>query len=162
VVAIWKRDLGRAKEEADTALAISPNHALACGTRGLAEVYLGDPLAGIPFIEKAMRFDPAFAHQHLHFLGSAYLVAGKYEAAAATFRERIRLSPETDLSRGLLISALGWLGEIDEATRICAELRDVNPNYSFAGHLARLPFRNPDDGQRVKEGLLRAGVAWES
>ena len=31
--------------------------------------------------------------------------------AVATFRERIRTSPQTDLSRGLLVSALGHLGD---------------------------------------------------
>ena len=47
----------------------------------------------------------------MHFIGMAYLAGGRYEAAAATFRERIRLVPETDVSRGMLISALGHLGE---------------------------------------------------
>ena len=162
VVAVWKRDLERAKQETGVALALSPNYALAYGTRGLAEVYSGDPLAAVSFIEQAMRFEPAAQQQYMHFLGSAYLLAGKYEAAAASFRERIRLVPDTDLSRGLLISALGHLGEIDEARRVMAELREVNPRYSFAGHLARLPFSNPADAERIKDGLLKAGVAWES
>jgi adenylate cyclase len=156
VVALWKRDLGRAKQETDVAMAISPNYALAYGTRGLAEVYSGSPLAAVPFIEQAMRFDPAFTQQYMHFLGSAYLVAGKYEAAAASFRERIRLVPETDLSRGLLISALGHLGETDEARRIWAELKRVNPKYSFPEHVARLPFGNPGDADRIRDGLAKA------
>ena len=105
-----------------------------------------------------MRLDPSFAHQYMHFLGSAYLVAGKYEAAAASFRERIRLAPGTDLSRGLLVSALGHLGQIDEARRICTELKKVNPNYSFAGHLARLPFSNAADVERIKEGIAKVGI----
>ena len=83
--------------------------------------YSGEPLAAIPFLERAMRLDPAFTQQYVHFLGSAYLVAGKYEAAAASFRERIRLVPDTDLSRALLACALGHLGDIDEAQRIWSE-----------------------------------------
>ena len=106
-----------------------------------------------------MRLDPAFVHQTLHFLGTAYLVAGKYETAAATFRERIRLSPKTDLSRGLLVSALGHLGEIDEARRVWAEVKEISPKYSFAGHLARLPFTNPADAERIREGYAKAGVS---
>jgi adenylate cyclase len=156
--AIWQRNLERAKRETEAALVLSPNYALAHGTRGHVEVYAGTPLAAIPFLERAIRLDPAFTQQYVHFLGSAYLVAGKYETAAACFRERIRLAPETDLSRGLLISALGHLGEIEEAQRIRAELKQVNPRYSFAGHLARLPFTNPADADRIKDGFTKAGL----
>jgi len=157
-VALFKGNPERAKRESEIALTLNPNYALACGTRGNAEIYSGHPLAAIPFIERAMRLDPAFTHQYLHFLGSAQLVAGEYEAAAASFRERIRLAPETDLSRGLLVSALGHLGDIDEARRIRSALKQVNPKYSFAKHLARLPFSNPADAARIKDGFAKAGV----
>ena len=157
-VAIWKRNLERAKRETEIALALSPNYSLACAARGLVEIYSGNPLAAIPFLERAIRLDPAYTQQYTHFLGSAYLVAGKYEAAVACFRERIRLAPETDLSRGLLVSALGHLGEIDEARRVRDELKRVNPKYSFAGHLARLPFSNPADSDKIKEGFTKVGI----
>ena len=155
VVAIWKRNLDRAKQEIETVLTLSPNYAPAYGTRGLVEFYSGEPLAAIPFLERAMHLDPAFAQQYMHFLGLAYLVAGKYAAAAASFRERIRLVPDTDLSRALLASALGHLGDIDEAQRIWTELKQVNPHYSFAEHLSRLPFSHPADADRVKDGLAK-------
>ena len=93
VVETWKGNLVKAKAETERALALNPNYALAYGTRGLVEVYLGHPLAAIPLIERAIRLDPAFTQQYMHFLGSAYLVAGQYDAAAAAFRERIRLTP---------------------------------------------------------------------
>jgi adenylate cyclase len=158
VTAIWSRDLERARRESEAALAVNPNYALAFGTLGLIEIYSGQPEDAIPLIEQAMRLDPGFVHQTLHFLGTAYLVAGKYETAAATFRERIRLAPKTDLSRGFLISALGHLGEVEEARRLWAEVRETSPKYSFAGHLARLPFTNPADLERIREGFAKAGV----
>lgn len=158
-VVLWKKDFERVKRETEIALALNPNYALACAARGNAETYSGHPLAAIPFYERAMRLDPAFTQQYIHFLGSAYLVAGQYEAAAASFRERIRLAPETDLSRGLLISALGHLGQIDEARRVWAELKQVNPKYSFAGHLCRLPFSNSADADRIKDGFAKVGLS---
>jgi adenylate cyclase len=158
-VAIWKKDLERGKRETEAALALNPNYALAYGTRGNAELYSGHPFAAIPFYERAIHLDPAYAQQYLHFVGASYLVAGKYEMAVDSFRERIRLAPETDLSRGLLVSALGHLGEIDEARRIWAELKKINPKYSFAGHLARLPFSNPADADRIKGGFAKAGLS---
>jgi tetratricopeptide (TPR) repeat protein len=76
------------------------------GARGLVYVYSGEPLKGISYIEQAMRLDPA-QQQYRHFLGTAYLVAGNYETAAAIFKERVAITPTTDLSRALLASALG-------------------------------------------------------
>ena len=105
-----------------------------------------------------MRLNPAFTQQYLHFLGVAYLLAGKYETAATLLRQRILLVPKTDFSRAVLASALGHLGEIDEARRIWAELMDINPHYSFSEHFARQPFTNRDDVQRIAEGLTKAGL----
>ena len=94
-------------------------------------------------------------------LGMAYLLAGKYETAAAVLRERVLLVPETDFSRALLVSALGHLGEVDEARRIWQELKEINPKYSFSEHFARRPFKREEDVQRIAEGLLKAGLSTE-
>jgi adenylate cyclase len=158
VVAFWKRDLARAKTEADAALSLNPNQAQAQGTRGLAEIYAGHPLAAIPFIERAILLDPVFKQQYLHFLGSAHLVAGQFDAAVAAFSERIRLAPKTDLSRAFMACALGHLGRLDEARRVWSELMAINPDYSLAEHLARLPFQNAADLERIKEGLAKAAL----
>ena len=53
-----------------------------------------------------MRLDPAWSQQYLHFLGTAYLLAGKYETAAALLRQRIFLVPETDFSRAFSLPLL--------------------------------------------------------
>ncbi len=150
---IRKEKFDVVKRETEIALALNPNYALAWNTRGNAEAYSGYPGSDTLFrASNAPR--PAFTQQYIQFSASAYLVAGQYKAAEASFRERIRLAPETDLSRGLLISALGHLGHIDEARRVWSELKQLNPKYSFAGHLSRLPFSNPADADRIKDGSL--------
>jgi adenylate cyclase len=73
-------------------------------------------------------------------------VASKYETAVAIFKERIALTPNTDLSRAFLASALGHLGRLEEARQIWRELKEINPRYSYADHIGRLPFRNAADG----------------
>ncbi len=158
VVATFRGDFDRAAEEIDATLASNPNSAAAYGTRGMAYVYAGDPLAAIPQIEKAIRLDPVSTGHNLHYLGTAHLTAGKYEAAAALFRERIRLVPVTDVSRAYLASALGHLGHADEARAVWRELMEINPSYSFDAHVGRLPFRNPADVERIREGLTMAGL----
>ena len=155
---LWKKDLDQSAAEADAALNLNPNYALAHNSRGIVNIYRGQPLAAVPHIEQAMRLDPVYKQQYIHFLGSAYLVAGKFEAAAAQFNERIRITPKTDLSRAFLAVALGHLGEAEEARRVWDELMKINPKYSFAEHVGRLPFRNPADVDRMVEGLSKAGI----
>jgi len=158
LAASFGKDLDRAKTEIDIAISLNPNMAVAHNLRGTIYCFSGQPLEAIPEIEQAMRLDPALNPQFLHFLGLAYLLAGKYETAAALLRQRILLVPGTDFSRAILTSALGHLGEIDEGRRVWRELKEINPNYSFTEHVGRQPFKRKEDVQRIAEGLKKAGV----
>jgi adenylate cyclase len=158
LTAMFNKDFGRWTGEADKALALNPNFALALNARALVHIYTGEPLEGIPMIERVMRLDPAFQEQYLHFLGTAYLMAGQYETAAACFKQRIAMRPATDLSRAFLAVALGHLGRADEAQGIWRELMEINPDYRFDAHIARLPFKHPADAERFGEGLRMAGL----
>jgi adenylate cyclase len=158
LAASYEKDLDRAKTEIDAALALNPSLALAHNLRGTIRTFAGQPLEAIPEIEQAMRLDPALSGQFLHFLGLAYLMAGKYETAAALLRQRIILVPNTDFSRAILTSALGHLGEVDDARRVWGELMVINPNYSFTAHIGRQPFKREEDVERIAEGLRKAGV----
>jgi adenylate cyclase len=66
--------------------------------------------------------------------------------------------PRTDFTRAILASALGHLGEIDEARRIWRELKEINPKYSFSEHFARQPFKREEDVRRIAEGLAKVGL----
>jgi adenylate cyclase len=158
LVKFWERDLAGCTKEAEKSLALNPNFVLAMGMRAFAKIYDGAPLDAIPDIERAMRLDPLVGHLYWHFIGSAHLVAGQYEKAVEAFRQRIRLVSDTDLSRGFLIAALGHLGEIEEARRVWAELKKANPKYSFACHVGRLPFTNPADADRIRDGFAKVGL----
>jgi adenylate cyclase len=155
--AFFMRDHARASAEGEKALSLNPNYALALSGRGLAHVFGGEPRKAIPFIEHAMRLDPAQS-QNLHNLGTAYFFARDFATAATWFRDRIAINPNTDLSRAFLAAALGHLGEIEEARRIWRELGEVNPRYSFEDHIGRLPFRNPADAEMFELGLRKAGL----
>ena len=159
MVASRERDLDRATSEAQIALSLNPNYALAYNVLGGIRSYSGQPLEAIPLLERATRLDPAHSEQYLHFLGMAYLLAGKYETAATLFRQRIVLVPGTDFSRAPLASALGHLGEVDEARLVWRELMEINPKYSFSEHFGRLPFKRQEDVKRIVDGLAKAGLS---
>ena len=158
VTAQLLKDYRRAKTVIDKALQLNPNYAFAINSRGTLAMYTGQPEAAIPDIERAMRLDPGFSQQYLHFLGLTHLLIGNNETAAAMFKERILLVPQTDTSRSALASALGHLGHLDEARQVWVELKKINPKYSFTEHMARLPFSDPAPINKIAEGLAKAGL----
>ena len=158
MVAMLGQDFERAKSEADLALVFNPNSAEAYACLASICTFSGRPLEAIPLIERAIVLDPIYDQQYLHMLGVANLLAGKYETAAAVLRQRILQVPGTDFSRAVLASALGHLGDLDEARRIWGELERINPGYSFDGHFGRLPFTNREDVRRIADGLAKAGL----
>ena len=158
LVAMWKKDYERWADAADMALSLNPNFAPALNARGVVHIYTGEPAKAVPYIERAMRLDPAYQQQYIHFLGTSYFVAGDYETAATLFRDRISISPTTDLSRAFLASTLGHLSQPDEARKIWDELKEINPDYSFAAHIGRLPFKYPADAEKFTDGLRKSGI----
>jgi adenylate cyclase len=158
VAAMSKKDYRRWADECERALELNPNYAPATAARGILYIYTGEPSKAIPYIELAMRLDPTLPAQYLHFLGTAYFVAGDYETAAKMFKDRITANPHTDLSRAFLASTLGHLGRVEEARRVWQELKEINPRYSLEDHMDRLPFKDPADAERIAEGVRKAGL----
>ena len=83
---------------------------------------------------------------------------GKYEIAAQQLLDRIARNPSTDASRMLLASCYGHLGRVEDAQTVWAELLKVNPDFSLAQRARVLPYKNPDDFQRIREGVAKAGL----
>ena len=158
LVAMYRKDFERWASEVDISLTLNPNFAPSLSLRGALNMYSGKPLAGIEDIERAMRLDPLFTHVYLHHLGVAHMVAGKYGTAAALLRERILLVPGTDISRACLAAVLGIMDDVQGARQVWSELMAINPDYSLAEGIGRMPFKNPGDLGRIKDGLLRAGL----
>jgi adenylate cyclase len=157
LIAMLRKDFERASEEVDIAISLNPNLPMAHAIRAGLLVGKGNPLGAIPHLERAIRLDPAFTHLYLHHLAAANLLAGKYETAAALFKERILLAPATDISRAYLASAFGHLGEVEEARRLWKELMAINPKYSFEEHMQRQPYAE-NDIARIRKGLAKAGL----
>lgn len=143
---------------ADRAVELNPNFLLALTIRASALIYAGRPLEAVADLKRGLRMDPLTGHLAWHFLGSAWLLAGEHEQAVEAFRERVRMMPTTDLSRGFLVAALGLLRRVDEARAVRDELAAINPGYSFAAHLARLPFPDPAPAERLKQGYAAVGI----
>ena len=73
-------------------------------------------------------------------------------------KRRILRNPDTDASRVLLAASYGQMGMIQEAREAWREALRVNPDYSLEQRRKVLPYKNPDDFERVVEGRRNAGV----
>jgi adenylate cyclase len=158
VVARLSKDLPKAQAIINKAMELHPNAAGLLFSRREIAVYSGHPQEAIVDLERANRLDPDNMHQHLQFLGMAHLLLGHDETAAMLFRERILLARDTDSGRAGLASALGHLGEIDEARQVWQDLMRIKPDFSMRKRMDMMVFEGHGDVSRVFEGLEKAGL----
>jgi adenylate cyclase len=152
-------DADRMATELETALSLNQNDPMATSLHAVWLMFAGRPTEAIPYIERVMRLDPSMQPLHLSQLATAHLYAGRYETAAALYRERILLVPDTDTSRGYLVSALGHLGRLEEARRVWDEVKTINPGYSFRERLYRGGLRDQVVFERLIDGVRKVGIA---
>lgn len=158
---LWMQDLDGAIEASELAVALGPSNAEAFAIRGYILSYASRPIDAIESLEIAMRLNPRHSNIWLHFLAHAHFIEGNFERAASLLERRIRLNPETDISRVLLASCYGHLGRTGEARDEWARVLEINPDYSIEQKSRVLPYKNPADWERFIEGLREAGVREE-
>jgi TolB-like protein/Tfp pilus assembly protein PilF len=159
---MWMKQLDRAAREVEMAIKLDPNFADAYAAQGQIKTYAGKPAEGIGPLRKAMRLDPHYRDVFLHFLGLAHYMCGQYDEAVETLLRRLVRQPDTDITRVLLASCYGHLGDIDKAREQWAAVLEINPSYSLERRRSVLPFKDPADFEKIVNGLREAGLPEES
>jgi TolB-like protein len=146
--------------ETELAIGLNPNHPETNSARGHLCLKRNQPMEAIPYFEAAMHENPSLGATvfGLQNLGQAYFFGGRYETAAALFRERILLMPDSDWSRYFLVAALGQLGRLDEAHTVWAELMAINPKFVLAERLPRTFHLIAGHQEAVLDGWQKAGL----
>jgi adenylate cyclase len=159
LTAMVARDFGRFRSEVAIVVQLNPDAGIASDLQGHLCLINEAPLEAVPHFERCMRLDPSLSATilYLQFLGRAYFYASRYESAAALFRERILLMPDTDTSRAYLAAALGHLGKFEEARQVWGELMELNANFSLAERLSRTAVQ-PRQIELVLIGARKAGL----
>ena len=107
------------------ALAQNPNDPRLVVQRGINLTYQGDPVAALPWIERAMRLDPFSAHHYYLDLVRALFMAGRATEAIGVLEP---MEPDRFEHYALLAACQAAVGDIPAAqeaaaTRTCAAPR---------------------------------------
>ena len=158
----WQGKLDEALPALDRAMAKSADYAMGWFTRGEIEIAQGKLDDAIEHLERAIRLDPSFRHQFMQFLAMAHFLKGSFETAALFLKERVFLVKDTDIGRAWLASALGHLGEVEEARQVWQEMLEINPAFDIRTRLARLTLSDPAHERMVLQGLELAGLSGDN
>jgi TolB-like protein/DNA-binding winged helix-turn-helix (wHTH) protein/Tfp pilus assembly protein PilF len=153
--------LSESKMEFETAIALDRNNARAIFQLGQTMMWLGQPEAGIPLLERAIRLnphDPTLA-SHYAMLGSCHLLLGHVDQALDLLRRARAENPRTYYIHLYLAGALGFKGDLDEAKAALAESLKLNPEInSFAAQRAQAPYHANPLLWALREKTLNVGL----
>ena len=157
VVTLWLGRHDEALRHAERAIALDPNHSDARLALGVILHYAGRSEEALPVFDRSLAVDPLF-DQILQFQAQAHYALGRYDEAAEWAKRRIAANPTTDTSRVFLAASCAQMGRFDEAREAWREALRVNPSYSLEQRRKVLPYKNPEDFERLADGLRKAGL----
>jgi TolB-like protein len=153
---LWMRRHDAAIDAYEKALALNPN--FSDPLFGGVLVYAGESSRALGFVQEHLRLDP-FHPPHLHAIqGHALYMLGRYREAITPFSECIRRAPSFLLGHLWLAATLVRLGQGEEVRVVAAEVLKRSPRVSDWLPLM-LPYRNPQDAERMIEALREAGIS---
>ncbi len=154
--------LTEARIEAERAVALDHNNSAALYQLGLAHMYLGQPEAGIPHVEKAIRLSPRDPRVSAmqYGLGSCHLLLGHFDQAIELF-DRVRAaSPRFWDVHMWLAGALGLKGDLDGAKAELGEARRLKPEVnSLARWRTCQPWTINPEYRELCEKTLNVGLS---
>jgi adenylate cyclase len=167
IVRRMQNRLSEAKMEFETAITLDRSNARAFFQLGQTWMWLGQPEAGIPYVEKAIRLNPhdqTLASHHAT-LGFCHLLLGHVDQAIDLLRKARAENPRSFVFHLWLAGALGFKGDLDEARTALAEAIKLKPKTNSLKQLSASSPGNSDFGTLREKtfyvGLRRAGMPEE-
>jgi len=151
--------------ELETAIALDRNNARAFQQLGITLMCLGEPEAGLPQIERAIRLNPHDPNIASYYwaLGSADLVSGRVDDAVSLLSKARAANPRLYFTHLWLAGSLALKGDLDAARFAVAESVKLRPeiNSVASWRAENLFYTNPQFTALAEKtlyaGLRRAG-----
>ncbi len=148
--------------EGSRAVSLNPSFSQAHVPLGNALSFSGKPEEGIAHLKEALRLNPEDIRGFYYwtYLGEAHLNNRDYEQAVECARTGLERSLGHAYPYFVLASALGHLGQIEDARAALAECLSIKPTYPEI-HRQLHTYQNPADREHILEGLRKAGWSEE-
>lgn len=155
------RELEEGARHVDRALALDPNLAVGWQYSGWIRVWLGEPDRALDELMQALRLNPLNPQIFTLYsaIASAHLIAGRHAEAIKYAEVALHHGPDHVPGLRILVSGLGLAGRLQEAKKIGARLRAVDPGLRLSNVEDRAPYRRQQDLALHVEGLRRAGIS---
>jgi len=117
--------------------------------------WLGRPVEGIAWIEKAMRLNPYHPERFWNHLGRAYFVARRYAEAVEAFGH---ITAPDHLHHAFLAASHAGLGDEVAARRHAGEVLRREPGFTVDSYMRTLHYKQDTDREHHRQALLAAGL----
>lgn len=155
-VYILRKQDDLAVDALERAIALNPNDWDSLAILASIMLYTGRHDEAIQTFERTLRFNPAVDIDRLYELGLAYYLESRYGDSIKTLQRGVGRNPNHPFLYMALAAAYAQAGLQDDASRAAASVRRLNPFFEVASFGTR--FRNPQDRDRIVEGLHKAGL----
>jgi adenylate cyclase len=155
-IALFYGRFANSEYHLERALTQNPNDPRLVVQRGINMTYLGNPVAAIPWIERAMRLDPFSAHHY--YLD---LVQALFMAERATEAIRVLEPMESDRFEhyALLAACRSAVGDTQAAQEAGRRVLAIRPNFAIGTYLeSSFAWKRPEDRARLRDMLQKSGL----
>jgi tetratricopeptide (TPR) repeat protein len=148
--------------ELEIAIALDPNNSLAVRQMGQTLMFLGQPEAAIPYLEKAIRLSPRDPNLYTAYfvLGTCYLFLGHTEKGIEFLRKAWAENRQIWYLPFTLAAGLGLRGDIDEAKVALAASLRLKPEMNSVARCRAVPGKENPRFLAFMEKTVYAGLRW--
>jgi len=142
----------------EKAVEMDPNAALSYQFLGSVLRYAGKPEEAISAIKMAIRLEPFTPGIYYHNLGLSYLLNGDCEEAIKACDKGLERERANKITSTMATAVYGACGQEEEAQKMAKEVLRINPKFSAGGFGKFIPYKNPKDRDKIRDGLKKAGL----
>ncbi len=154
-VYLIQRQFDEAQYQNDRALELNQNDPKIMVQRGYLLVYLGRPLEGIKWIDRALELDPLHPENYYANLGIALHCARRYRDAIKVFK---RVPQLQEAHHAYLAACHAQLGDTRQAEEHAAKVLALNPDFTISRLGRVLSYKHETDAKRYLDDLRAAGL----
>jgi adenylate cyclase len=144
--------------EAEKAVTLSPNSAMAHLYLGKTLFFAGRNEEAIPEYKIAIRLNPIPPNLYSWSLGLSYAFKGQYEEAIAWCEKAVNQQPDDLLARMMMTVVYSLSGRDEEARVQAAEVLRIQPKFSLKKLEKKLTYKRKADRERFLGALRKAGL----